>query len=282
MPMPIDNALTPIPYELTEGLPLVKDDFLAVAAGLNRLLSAEGAAFSERLAGGAAWLGMLEMFARQAGVQIGLSQHDLVLKYIEMTEKSGFSQALRIGQAKRKGPAYLQRMYLGTLAAFRNETDKKRGALGAFRIIVWSYFKSALRLGKIRLAPLENAIPCREFRSIAFDPDSVAALPLLQGLIKEMTVGDVLLECRDLTRGFYLALTAYAVCRWYAVGLAAERQAGEVSTGDLEKAIELTRSHYGLSPEFLGIFERYPVVNGILYNICRRKNFAHALVAWPV
>jgi len=269
-------------YELTEGLPVAKESFLAIAEGLGCLLRVEDATLPARLAGGAAWLGMLEMFLRQAGAEFGIPKRDLIAKYLEMTEKNGFAEALRIGRAKGKGPAYLQRMYLGVLSAFRNEPDRKRSALGAFRTIVWSYARHGLRMGKVRLDPLEHPIAYRDFRSVAFDPNSDSAQALLQDFIAEMTRGEVLSECRDLTRGFFLILTSYAICRWFAVGLATERQANEVADDDLKKAIELTQNHYGLSPEFLGIFDRYPVINGILYNVCRRKNFAHALATWPV
>ncbi len=277
--MSTDHSPTQEPYELTEGLPIDKEDILPIANALQKLLRLETAALSARLAAGAAWLGMLEMFLRQAGAEFGIPKRDLIAKYIEMTEKGGFSEALRIGQAKGKRAACLQRMFLGTMSAFRNTPDKKRGGIGAFRLILWNYFKNAARIGRVTVAPLERSIPYEEFRSVVFTPDMEPVQSILQKFAKELTAADVLEKHRDLTRGYYLALTAIAICRWYAVGLA---DSGEVQSADLEKAVGLARDYYGPDSDLQKVLKSNPVMNSILYNVCRRKNFAHALVAWPV
>jgi Fe-S-cluster containining protein len=276
---PFAALSTPETIELTEGLALSWEEYALIEEGLTRLLGRKEIDLEDRLIAGSVWLGMLDLFLRQTRDETPVEPIEAIRHFSDSTERDGYERVLRIARAPAHSPT-MHRMFLGMLIAFRNSLGVRQGRARVVGSILWNYLRHALRLGRIRLAPLDRTFAYRDFRRTTFDPRAEWAESLLSRYLTHMIFRKDLARRGEIRGGYHILLIAYAMIRWHAVALAAERGASEVGREDLERAVSLTEKHYGAHSRFLEMFDRYPVLSGIFYNVIRRKNFAHSLARW--
>ncbi|MCX7011609.1 MAG: hypothetical protein NTW86_03415, partial [Candidatus Sumerlaeota bacterium] len=204
--------------ELSHGLPLEWDDYLLVEERLQRLLALEGVSLEDRLIAGSVWLGMLDLFLRQARDRTMAPAQQAIRAFADSIER---------------------------MIAFRDSLRAPRGRLNVAGTILWNYLRHALRLGEIRPAPDEPPFRYRDLRRVRFDLGQPALAEMMRRYFVHLIFRKDIVRRGNVVEGYHLLLFDYAATRWFALARAAARGARAVEEDDLAQAISLTERHYG-------------------------------------
>lgn len=263
--------------ELTEGLPLAWGDYLLIEEELRALLSLRALSVEQGMIAGNVYLGMANLFVRQA-LSEGRTDTSGAIRFFAESMQAG--QYARLTQIARRsnGSLMLQRAFLGMMIAFRNTLSAKHSVPGVVARILTSYARHWLRVGSIRIAPLDRNVRYADFQRVSMTSDAAEMDEIFRRVMIHAIERKDLLRGGDLMRAHGLLLIFCAMIRWYAKALAAAEHEIKVQPSQLIEAISLAERYYGAHSRFFDLFQQYPVLNGIFYSVLSQKNFAHSMM----
>jgi len=269
-PLPLPETLY-----LNENVELAWPDYLLIEQQLRAMILRPEWTIEEALISGSLWLGMLEMFLRQR--QDGASVSDSIHYFSQAMEANQYERILGIARRGR-GSAALQRSFLGMVISFRNSLTRRRGIANVIWTILSSYARHFTRTGRIRIVPLQAPLEYAKFKRVRMNANAPELQEILRRVIHHALERKDLLRDGSVTRGYGLLLIFYAMIRWYAMVLAAQRGSSVMERGDLVEGVSLAERYYGAHSTFFTLFEENPVLERIFNNLLRQKNFAHSMM----
>ncbi len=269
---------------LDADIPLTKEEYSQVEKELLALLDFEEAAFEDRLIAGSVWLDILRDFVKAMAPQAcndAVARKEIFDTFFASMKNECYERPLRIAKKPIHSPA-LQRMFLGVLIAFRNRPERRRSTPITLAFILYHYVKNFLKLGRIRILPLKTRLSFRDLRDVRLDTMSDFFVAEVKKWVRKFISEKNLLCAGNIREGYHYLLTYYALMRWYAVGLAKERDSREISSEDIRQAIELVEQYYVFHPCFADLFTYYPVLSDIIDKTFAKKASAMSLVRLPI
>lgn len=197
--------------------------------------------------------------------------------------KAGAPHLFRIARRIR-GSRTLQRAFLGLVTAFRQnlyEEDERPSRFGAARRVFTHYAMHAVKLGDIRLIPLEGKFSYGAFARYPFPENDEAINELLQRYYRHSLFRKDLLTADSMWLAQRMMLMHYALIKWYAVGRASLEDRECIDLECVQEGIRAVELHYLFHTKFGELFEKFPTLGMILDGIVRRPVFAASMVGTP-
>lgn len=280
------------------------DAYMQTEAVLRRLLAQQGQPFGLRLVAQSIFLDLLDLFVRhargdapgqdfrRAPGEDGMFPADsgdvkdadvvalLVKKHFERSEGA---ELFRLAAKLRPSPT-LHRVFIGLMTAFRE--NLKAAAITPSRAkmvarILRHYFSSAAKFGKLTLMDVEKPFGYDDLARLDFDPTRRPELarPLVRYFDHALFRKDLLLA-DNVWLGHRLHVMGYALVRWYAAGVAAQRGLAAVDTPCLDEAIRQVERNYAFHTRFGRLFEEVPTLGMVIDALVKKPVFA-ASIAGP-
>jgi len=277
-----EHARIEAPIRLDASTAITWEDYLQVEKALDAILSREDQPFSTCLVAGHVWLGILRQMLKAGAPELkdkeaaflrgpnpALGQ--ILDFYVRQTSSENFKRAFAIASRSAAHPT-LKRMVLGTLLSFRNSGRPNQWRITAVMRVIVEHLRHWMRLGSLRLEPLDKRVPYRMFQpSPAYlDPPKVQAL--LRRYYRHALFRKDLVANTDLFWGYCYFLLIHGLVEYYAVGLAA------LGEPDPELALCLVEKYFVHHSNFGRTFLYHPALADIFQYLFKRPNFAHTMV----
>lgn len=277
-------AELPTPVRFDAEIAIDQDRYLLIEEALDEILSRETEMVETCLVAGHAWLGILRRMLRLIRSRMAAkkdlppdapSTDELIAMtidhYVKQSREEKFDRAFRLAQ-KPASQAAVKRMLLGSFISFRNTLSARQPHLLIIARALMQYARHWLRLGSIRLKPLEGKVSYAEFRPSVDDLAAEETQDLLRRYFRHALTRKDLVRNSDIFLGYGYLVMTYGLIQWYAAFLRS------VDQPDPVRALALVEEHFIQHPEFNQVFLYHPAMANIIHYLFRKPNFAHTMV----
>ena len=252
------------------------DEYLAIEGALDAILAREGETVETCLTAGHVWLGILrQMLAvartRGADGKEGPSARATLDYYVTHTRETDFSQAFEVAR-RPAAQRTVKRMLLGTFVSFRNSLRPRQWRLVAVARVLAQNCRHWLRVGSLRLDPLDWRVPYGQFRPDSADFAAPEMQRLLRRYFRHALFRKDAIRHTDLFWGYCYFVLTYGLAQWYA---AAFRAGGKPAPA---QALALVEKYFVLHSNFNQTFLYHPAVADFIQHFFRKPNFAHTVI----
>ncbi len=207
---------------------------------------------------------------------------DIARGAVDLFRRDKWGRLILMAMKRGDAPA-LQRAFLGLATTFRQALGQRTNRARALLAIAKHYASHAMKMGKVRLDPLDKRFSYNRFRTdwIAPKPGTEADALLTRYFQHALFRKDLLLA-ETLVSGHRFQLMNFALTNWYAVG---SRANAAETPSDLEayeqaiRNVELFYAHHSLFTQFL---ENQPVLGTLVDSVLHNPRFAAAMTGKPV
>lgn len=264
-------ASVELPLRLDVDMPIGWETYKHLEAALDTILARADHPFDECLVAGHTWLNiLLQAVAQVRRAQPDYPADDLALRYLGQTRADDFARAFAIA-ARRKGPAALKRILMGSFLALRNTVRPGTSRFVAAGRLTFENLRHWARVGSLRLEPLERRIPYGALRGAAQALQSTEAQSLLRRYYRHALFRKDAVAATDLFWGYCYFIMTYGMVQYYAAALEAlGRPDPALALCYVEKCYVL---HTGFGHDVL----YHPALADTFQRVFHRPNFAHAI-----
>lgn len=276
---------------------------LALEEDLQRILGVTDRPFGLRLVAQSAYLDLLEAFLREvrgdrplanspAAKRPGLFASNTNVPDVDVLrtlrgrylDKENGEPLFRLARKFRGNPT-IQRAFLGLITAFRQNLyirAKRPGRFSTAVRVARHYLTHAGRLGRVELEALGKRFDYADFARIEFPESDAECQELLTRYFRHLVFRKDHLLAPNIWLGHRLMLMHYALLRWHATGLAAQRAVERVDLAILREAVGMVERHYVFHTPFGKLFEDFPVLGMILDAIVKKPIFSASMTISPM
>ncbi len=251
-------------------------DYLAFEQGLLDLMSLEDEPLSVRLIACCMLPGFVDQTLAMAGAEdLGRAG---VVDIISALRTRGYDHLLKLGRknARRRQSPRPRRMFLGMLASFANTLQRreKQGRFLTVTGVIAQYARSAIGLGAIRLAPVDEPVSAHTLDDARL-PESGPVAELITRYLTHCIERKDLVLYGDVNRRLRMMAVSAALIAWYAAAL---DEQGEATGGNAwEEAVSIVERLYGFHSTFFRFFERNKAFADIVDSFLLKPAFPYVL-----
>jgi hypothetical protein len=264
-------------------VPVFSDEYDKIEEELLSLLSFPGAKTGEKLLAGAIWLDILRDFLKTVTGQAEDSQetrNKALETFFSSMKNNDYERPFRIAGKQQESPL-LHRILIGTLIAFRNNPEKKRSLFRMFIFMPYIYLRNILRIGKIRINPVQKSFPYAAFKKYPMIPFTENSGAIIEKWIMDFIRSRKLLLSENIRSGYMQLIMNYALIRWYSTSLAWQKK-HVIGPDEINEAIKLVNENYMFHPEMEKLYNTNPVLKDIIDKAFSSKSTPGILVNSPV
>ena len=262
------------PVRFDSATPITWEDYLAIEAVLDRILSREEHSLETCLIAGHAWLGILRRMLHEGRMPPGLTASEIIRYYIGRAQSGELERCFEIARRSVANPA-LKRMLLGSFISFRTSLTEGRTRAGVTARILLENARHWLRVGAVRLPELGGA--AISHRSLEARKGCLAgpdAQEMLRRYFRHALFRKDLICHTDLFWGYCFLVLAYGLVQWHGAALRALPKPDD----DPARALGMVERGYVHHSSFNQLFLYHPALAEVFQYIFKKPNFAHSII----
>ncbi len=193
-----------------------------------------------------------------------LASAELISDFLSTNERKEFREPLRIA-AKPRGQRASRRCFLALVVGCAASMWEKGKPVGAAWGLVRNYIQAALRLGQLRIPPLERHISYRILEVAPFSLSGEAEQLLRRYALMTIFRKDLVAGPLDLRRQWDLVLLRLALAGIYATALAnSQARSADPRIEQWSQALEIVETYYGHHSRLFELIESFPRLASVL------------------